>query len=765
MIRPGKLVALISILVASLAACSGTAPAVEGAGTAGLPSRTEDFGQRLAREDHRFLDALDVSPELLDVLQQQDPSLPYSLGRALEDRGRMAAAERSYQFTSATAVTPWAGLAATRQAQVFSRRQDWGAAHAWAVRGAEAYPQNRDAWFYRGEALYRMEQYDQLIAFLDEVPPDRTLAVGENVSLRELRRELALWEAVGRFHIDSADTDSFVRAFVEHAPGDIHSRLYLYLFYRTGALDRFSPTERLLLEGVYRAGRNEQTEAFRLLSMIEPATFLEYLKSAGEAAGTGSDVVALPGLYATVDTILSAGGGRSGSWLSRMENPGDDGRVTLLRARAASAGGDGSLERELLRELLTDREGNAGDVLPEVRRVARDRYLESSIGDDLSLPVVLEDLEGSGASPEEYSRIIDRLLPRLVREGRFDVAEESLSFLPEGAPGRLHLTMVLSAAGKAGLYDFTDSEWADSGNGEDLSPLDYFGLASRVVAGVSSDMEATVPGSAVSAEGAEGGDGRDGGLDHRQLDYESAAAGALLHADALVTAGVSGPALSLAMGAALDPEIAGDAMDLARRFSDLGYHSAALDLGRRAAARGNLSLSRDDLRILYPPAYREEIDAAAARYGIQPALLAGLVREESHFRRDAQSHVGARGLAQLMPATADDVLGRLRLDGADLDNPEENLGLGAFYLDYLGEHLEAPVIRVAAYNAGLGRGRRWTEEFGDLPAVLQIESLPFVETRWYLRRIAVSAAVYQWFRDGSSPEETFQRLFVPPGER
>ncbi len=201
---------------------------------------------------------------------------------------------------------------------------------------------------------------------------------------------------------------------------------------------------------------------------------------------------------------------------------------------------------------------------------------------------------------------------------------------------------------------------------------------------------------------------------------------------------------------------------MARRLARLGHHSAALDLARRSVARGEgLSLTADDLTVLYPPAFRQEIAAAAQRYDVPAALLTALVREESHFRRDARSHVGAYGLAQLMPATADDVIRRLDIAPLDLSNPDDNLRLGAYYLDYLEEHLSVPVIQLAAYNAGLGRGRRWIDEFGDLPPILQIESLPFIETRWYVRRIAVSAAMYQWIADGTPPERTFHQLFDP----
>ena len=719
------------------------------------------FSERLAREDHRFLDTLEVSHSLLGELHSVDNKLPYTLGRALEKQGRVAAAEKAYQFSSAAGVAPWAGLAAIEQARVFARRGDWGAAHAWAVRATEGYPQHRDGWFLRGEALYRMEEYGQLLTLVDELPPERTLAVGEQVSMSELRSEVALWIAVAQFSRETGDTAGFINAFITVPAGQIHSRLYLYLYYRAGALDRFSRVERLLLEGVYRAAVGEKTEAVRLLTMIEPEAFVPYLEGAYRMA----DLSALPGLFATLDDVLTVGSARTASWLERIEKRMEPSpaaaEVSLLRARDAVARNDSTAARTILRGLMAEPGGAAvgAAVRTEVRTLGRERYIDLAITDGSEMADLLRDLRGTGVTAGEYELVVDRLLPALVRGRRFGDIEESLT-LSDSANAVDHMKLVLAAADAAGLYVSGMDTQSLLQDLLELPVLDYFGLAARVVAGVETDLSSIVAVSPQSqAQSSLPSPLPRRSIDYRWLDFEEAAGGALILADALVTAGDIRTALTLALRAAWDPETGEEAMALARRFSDLGYHSAALDLARRAHGRSNLPFWPGDLELLYPPAFQTEIEAAAKRHGIPPALLTGLVREESHFRRDAQSHVGARGLSQLMPATADDVLRRLRLDSADLDNPEENLRLGAYYLDYLGEHLDVPVIRLAAYNAGLGRGRRWVAEFGDLPPVLQIESLPFVETRWYLRKIAVSSAVYQWFIDGSTPERVFQNLF------
>jgi soluble lytic murein transglycosylase-like protein len=92
----------------------------------------------------------------------------------------------------------------------------------------------------------------------------------------------------------------------------------------------------------------------------------------------------------------------------------------------------------------------------------------------------------------------------------------------------------------------------------------------------------------------------------------------------------------------------------------------------------------------------DEIHAAAERAGVDPRLLAALVRAESGFRPDARSHAGAIGLAQLMPATA-------RGLGVDPHDPGQNLAGGARFLREMLDRFGTPELALAAYNAGPAR--------------------------------------------------------------
>jgi soluble lytic murein transglycosylase-like protein len=116
--------------------------------------------------------------------------------------------------------------------------------------------------------------------------------------------------------------------------------------------------------------------------------------------------------------------------------------------------------------------------------------------------------------------------------------------------------------------------------------------------------------------------------------------------------------------------------------------------------------------------YRDEILAASARTGLDPLLLASVIRVESRFRPDAVSHAGAVGLMQVLPTT-----GR-QYGVSDLVDPRKNIAAGSRHLAYLIDRYEGDLdLALAAYNAGEGSVRR----HGGIP--------PFPETRGYVRKV------------------------------
>ena len=138
----------------------------------------------------------------------------------------------------------------------------------------------------------------------------------------------------------------------------------------------------------------------------------------------------------------------------------------------------------------------------------------------------------------------------------------------------------------------------------------------------------------------------------------------------------------------------------------------------------------------------------AKQSGIDPAWAYGILRSESAWMSDARSGADARGLMQLVPATAALVARRngLPWDGGDsLYDPATNVALGTRYLAQLAERFNgAPWLASAAYNAGPNRVDQWLDARGALPPDLFIATIPFKETREYVARVMDYSVMYDW---------------------
>lgn len=160
------------------------------------------------------------------------------------------------------------------------------------------------------------------------------------------------------------------------------------------------------------------------------------------------------------------------------------------------------------------------------------------------------------------------------------------------------------------------------------------------------------------------------------------------------------------------------------------------------------------VRIAYPDRYWDLVRKAAADDRYEPRLFHALVREESNFNRKIVSFAGARGLSQLMPATARQTAGWLGLQITldDLDDPATNLTIGARYFDAMHKQLgDSPYLSLAAYNAGAGRVNQWLARFGNVPTDEYVERIPFRETRDYVKRVMGTWQTMRWQFDTDAP--------------
>ncbi|MGD2135099.1 MAG: transglycosylase SLT domain-containing protein, partial [Gemmatimonadales bacterium] len=176
-----------------------------------------------------------------------------------------------------------------------------------------------------------------------------------------------------------------------------------------------------------------------------------------------------------------------------------------------------------------------------------------------------------------------------------------------------------------------------------------------------------------------------------------------------------------------------------------GWVAEAIRLGWRLADSLSLHDARV-LRLIYPWPLQALIRREAAEHGLDPYLLAGLIRQESAFRPDVTSRAGARGLMQLMPATAAWLAGRLGVEWDDrfLAVADANLHLGAVHLASLLDAYDGDVVlALAAYNAGGTPVNRWRRLPEARDPYRLVERIPYVETRGFVQSVIRNQHIYR----------------------
>ncbi|MEE8482664.1 MAG: transglycosylase SLT domain-containing protein [Acidiferrobacterales bacterium] len=172
-----------------------------------------------------------------------------------------------------------------------------------------------------------------------------------------------------------------------------------------------------------------------------------------------------------------------------------------------------------------------------------------------------------------------------------------------------------------------------------------------------------------------------------------------------------------------------------------GWHDRAIYTVNRS---GHL----DDLDLRFPVLYRDKVEVNARRSGVDPGWIYGVMRQESAFVTDAKSGAGALGLMQLMPRTGRATARRLRLNIRSqraILNIDNNLRLGTHYLrTVLRRHKGNHVVATAAYNAGSHRVNRWLPRKDNMPADIWVDTIPFNETRHYVKNVMGFTAIYEY---------------------
>lgn len=175
--------------------------------------------------------------------------------------------------------------------------------------------------------------------------------------------------------------------------------------------------------------------------------------------------------------------------------------------------------------------------------------------------------------------------------------------------------------------------------------------------------------------------------------------------------------------------------------------------------------SWDDLKLRFPLTHRNRVDKRAQEKNLESAWVFAVIRQESAFVQDAHSPAGALGLMQLMPRTARSTARKLKIGvpkKSRILQPDTNIRLGTAYLRVvLNELGQNKVLATAAYNAGPSRVRRWLPVKA-IPADLWIATVPFEETRGYLKRVLAYTVIYKQ-RLGQKPGRLMDSM--PPIQR
>ena len=153
------------------------------------------------------------------------------------------------------------------------------------------------------------------------------------------------------------------------------------------------------------------------------------------------------------------------------------------------------------------------------------------------------------------------------------------------------------------------------------------------------------------------------------------------------------------------------------------------------------------LKQIYPKKYSEYVEKYSTEYNIDPLLIYSVIKAESNFKETAVSSSGAKGLMQLMNATAEEIANNIDtplLEDTSLLDAEKNIMIGVkYYSDLYQQYHGNMLLALAAYNAGIGNVNEWIEEGIIKEDGSDIENIPFKETNMYVRKIINNYVMYQ----------------------
>jgi soluble lytic murein transglycosylase len=209
---------------------------------------------------------------------------------------------------------------------------------------------------------------------------------------------------------------------------------------------------------------------------------------------------------------------------------------------------------------------------------------------------------------------------------------------------------------------------------------------------------------------------------------------------------------------------------LCKAYSELSSARARYRHAQRIVRRGVLERAVNLATAwlwdcIYPRPYAPLVASVANEAGLDPSLIYAVMRQESAFDPGVTSGAGARGLLQLMPATATKLAAE-RLGGrqVNLYSAPDNLQLGGLYLASLTQRLRSVPLAVAAYNAGPAAVGRWLAAAPKLPLDVFVAAIPYAETRQYVQKVIGNWARYRYLEGGEGAVPALELALPAPSE-
>ncbi|HEX6322151.1 MAG TPA: transglycosylase SLT domain-containing protein [Vicinamibacterales bacterium] len=350
---------------------------------------------------------------------------------------------------------------------------------------------------------------------------------------------------------------------------------------------------------------------------------------------------------------------------------------------------------------------------------------------------VFREMFQSSRSTGEQEDLLWRAGITALRAGDLDRAKSNLEGLIRRRPGaetvRIARFWIADAEAKAGRKGEAARIWASLA---DEQPLDYYGLRAADRIGRTNRVGASAP-----------------AAPDLTVRDETRAAPELKAARILSAAGFTSEAAAFARQAAERfPSDLGMAFEAARASAAAGEYRAAHSLMARRfptyITRGGRDLPPEFLRLFWPMAFEAQIVEAAKRANIDPLVMLSIARRESRYDPGVRSLVGAIGLFQFMPYTAEEIgpaAGLTDVSEAALKTPFAASRLAATYLAELLRRFDGELAPAAAsYNAGEDLATIWWKAHKAAGVDMFVEMIPYAETRGYVREVVANYETYQW---------------------